>query len=218
MTGHTLLERYGMTEIGMALTNPYEDKSKRLPGHVGKTFPGVKAAFFDNEANEILSHSSDGHELLIQSKSMFDRYLNNEEATEDTFVTCPTTGEKWFKTGDMAARSDNGAFRILGRLSMDIIKKQGYKISALEIEGRLIQHDSVRESAVIGVPSEEYGEEIVAFVVPKEGKSIAPSELEAYVREHMSSYKIPREWKILDKIPRNHMGKISKNELKKMFE
>jgi len=108
--------------------------------------------------------------LLIKSTQAFDRYLDNDEATAASFVS-DGEGAKWFKTGDCAVKNPdkNDSTRILGRLSQDIIKKQGYKISALELEDRLMQFSGVRECAVIGVPHEEYGEEIMAFVVMKPG-------------------------------------------------
>ena len=174
ITGHTLLERFGMTEVGMALTNPYGDVKGRLPGHVGHPFNGVKAALYDGESVH-QKKDSEG-ELLIQSPCMFSRYHSNEDATAETFIE--SGGEKWFKTGDFASICpDTGSFKILGRLSQDIIKKQGYKISALEIEGRLLQHDDVSQSAVFGVPSEEFGDEFVAYIVLKEGGSVSDSAL-----------------------------------------
>lgn len=122
-------------------------------------------------------------------------------------------------TGDCAVKSsETGYYKILGRFSQDIIKKSGYKISALEIEGRLLQNDMVREVAVVGTPNEEYGEEIVAFVVKNDEKvssAVAEKELKAYIREHMSTYKIPRVWKFIDALPKNQMGKVSKKDLKK---
>mmetsp|Transcript_19309 Transcript_19309/g.13868 ORF Transcript_19309/g.13868 Transcript_19309/m.13868 type:complete len:94 (+) Transcript_19309:1124-1405(+) len=93
---------------------------------------------------------------------MFDRYLDRSEATEKSFTT-----DGWFLTGDYVTRDEEGAYKIMGRLSQDIIKKSGYKLSALEIEGRLLQHKSVQEACVLGVPNDKYGEEVAAFIVPK---------------------------------------------------
>ena len=117
ITDHTLLERYGMTEIGMGLTNPYSDKDKRLPGHVGHPFPNVTAALLDADTNQIHNELGKEGELLIQSPCMFDRYLDNPEATEETFVTLGD--QKWFKTGDMAVQPEEseGAYKIMGRIS-----------------------------------------------------------------------------------------------------
>ena len=177
ITGHTLLERFGMTEIGMGLTNPYADEEKRIPGHVGYPFPEVEAALLDLDSNEVHHDMDKEGELLIKSPCMFDRYLNNEQATLESFHECNSSG-KWFKTGDCALSSSehDGAFRILGRLSQDIIKKQGYKISALELESTLSQHPIVKEAAVISVPHEEYDEEIVAYIVLKQSNQAGHSE------------------------------------------
>ena len=163
-------------------------------------------------------------ELLINSPCGFDRYHNSPEATEKTFLTDPSSGTRWFRTGDCAMKSSaaGGAHKILGRLSQDIIKKSGYKISALEIEGRLVQHELVRECAVFGIPDEARGEEIVAVVALKPGKQPEASEAEAildeYAREHMSSYKVPRIWRFVEALPRNQMGKPYKTKLKAAFE
>lgn len=154
---------------------------------------------------------------------MFDRYLDNPKATEESFLADPTTGESWFKTGDCALRSSqfHGSYKILGRFSQDIIKKAGYKISALEIEGTLVQHEYVRECAVIGVPNEEFGEELVAYVVLNDkvnaSESQASQTLKDYCREKMSYYKVPRVWKFIDEVPRNPMNKVSKVALKEKY-
>ena len=106
-------------------------------------------------------------ELLIRSKSMFDRYLGKPEATKESFFT-DQSGNKWFKTGDCVTIDSKGSYRIEGRLSQDIIKKGGYKISALEIEAVLLQHPDVKEVCVYGIPDERYGEEIAALAVGKD--------------------------------------------------
>jgi len=115
-----------MTEIMMALSNPYAPVSERLPGHVGSSLPGVEALIENGE-------------LLIRSESMFDRYLNKPEETEKSFLE--VEGRKWFRTGDSAQiNPDTGSYQILGRMSQDIIKRAGYKISALEIENVLLDN------------------------------------------------------------------------------
>jgi len=157
-------------------------------------------------------------ELLVQSDSMFSRYLDRPEATEESFVT-DTKGARWFRTGDCTVlNSENGNYRILGRLSQDIIKKSGYKISAVEIEGQLLMNDIVSECAVVGIPDEERGEEILAYVVLKKDSKLNPQEaqreLASFITERMSNYKIPRIWKFIDELPRNQMGKVQKMELK----
>lgn len=131
---------------------------------------------------------------------MFDRYLNKPEATAKEFHT-DKNGMKWFKTGDCAERDANGVYSIKGRLSADIIKKGGYKISALDIEAVLLTHPDVNEICVLGLPDEKYGDEIGALVVGKDG--LTSEELEAFARDKLSSYKVPRIWKFRDSIPRN---------------
>jgi malonyl-CoA/methylmalonyl-CoA synthetase len=144
---------------------------------------------------------------------MFDRYLNRPEATEKEFFTDPKTSKKWFKTGDCAVRDADDVYSIKGRLSADIIKKGGYKISALDIEGVLLTHPKVKEACVLAVPSEKYGDEIAALIVGD--GNLTSAELQAYTGEKLSSYKVPRIWKILEEIPRNQMGKINKKHLVK---
>jgi len=175
ITGHTLLERYGMTEIGMGITNPYQ--GERTPGFVGYPFPNVQTTFRDLETDELHSDHDREGELFIKSDTMFDRYYNNEDATADSFHI-DAESNRWFKTGDCAisVSEQEGAFKILGRLSQDIIKKQGYKISALELESTMSQHESVNECAVISVPHPEFDEEIVAFVVLKAGSVLSEAE------------------------------------------
>ena len=126
---------------------------------------------------------------------MFDRYLGRPEATAECF-----TEEGWFRTGDCVEKNDeSGAYKILGRLSQDIIKKGGYKLSALEIENALLENSEVVEVAVVGVPCDKYGEEIAAFVVTE----LSEAELLDYCKEKMSGYKVPRIWRFVESLPRN---------------
>ena len=158
-------------------------------------------------------------ELLVSSTSMFDRYLHKPEATAKEFYAHPETGEKWFMTGDCAQKSSDGVYQIKGRLSADIIKKGGYKISALDIESVLLTHPSIEEVCVLGLPDEKYGDEIAALVVANASKDqLTQEELVEFSREKMSSYKVPRIWKLLDSIPRNQMGKINKKQVRKDFD
>jgi len=145
LSGQRLLERFGMTDLLMAISNPYDPTHERRSGYVGSPLPGVEAALLDLENRTQIYRSEDKladdfqGELLIKSNSMFDRYLGRPEATNESFVS--SGGDRWFLTGDCAQRcSSSGYYKILGRLSQDIIKKAGYKISALEIENRLLQH------------------------------------------------------------------------------
>ena len=157
----------------MVLTNSYKNVNERNPGYVGLPFPGTTVSLLDHDTNQIHNSFDKEGEILVQSKTLFDRYLNNPKATEESFFT-DSQGKKWFKTGDCAVlKSDKNSYKILGRFTQDIIKKAGYKISAIEIETNLLLNDFVKECAVVGVPDEKYGEEIVAFIVLKEDCNIS---------------------------------------------
>lgn len=149
ISGHTLLERYGMTEIGMALSNPLE--GVRRPGFVGKPLPGV----------EVKTDSNTG-ELFVKGESVFKEYWGKPDATKSAF------SDDWFATGDIVAVED-GDYKIVGRASVDVLKVSGYKISALDIERELLEHEDIEDVAVLGIPDDTgvYGENIAAIIVSK---------------------------------------------------
>ncbi|MEW5300790.1 MAG: hypothetical protein WDW38_005288 [Sanguina aurantia] len=197
LSGQPLLERYGMTEIGMALSNPLQ--GERRPGSVGLPLPGVEACL-----------AEDG-ELLVRGATVFKEYWGKEAATKETFDE-----RGFFKTGDTASLSGSPPYySILGRTSVDIIKSGGYKISALEVEGGLLEHPAVEEVAVVGVKDEVYGELVGALVVLRSGQP-APTgaQLRAFCNERMAAYQSPRVWKFISSLPRNAMGKVNKKALK----
>jgi malonyl-CoA/methylmalonyl-CoA synthetase len=206
ISGHRLLERYGMTEIGMGISNPYAEE--RRAGCIGKPLSGVKVRLVD-EQNEVVKRGQAG-EIQIKGKNVFLEYWGKPEATQKTF-----TDDGWFKTGDIAV-VERGYYRILGRDSIDIIKSGGYKISALEIEEVLRTHPSVMDCSVIGLPNEEWGEIVGAALVLRE-KDINLTDLNTWIREKMPAYKTPRHYKIVAELPRNAMGKVTKNDLKQLF-
>ena len=203
ISGHTLLERYGMTEIGMGLGNPY--RGERRPGHVGQPFNGVQIRLVDQDYTEV-PRGSPG-EILIKGPSVFDEYWNKPEATKSAF-----TEDGWFKTGDTAVLNQ-GSYKILGRNSVDIIKSGGYKISALEIEDVLRKHPEIDDCAVIGLPDEEWGELITAVVISS-ADSIDYKSIRMWLKEQMPSYKIPRKFVLKKELPRNVLGKVTKSVLK----
>ncbi len=205
ISGQTLLERYGMTEIGMAISNPYE--GERRPGYIGKPLDSVNARIV-NEDNDPLDAGQVG-EIQIQGPSVFKEYWRRPEATKDAFI------DGWFKTGDVAVVED-GYFRILGRNSVDIIKSGGYKISALEIEEVLRKHPKIKDCGVVGIPDEEWGEIIGASLVMNEG-TVEITELKTWLSDKLPKYKIPRRYLVQDDLPRNVMGKVTKKELQKIF-
>jgi len=207
LTGQTLLERYGMTEIGMAIANPYN--GDRRAGAVGIPLPGVSVALFDEEHRQITAEDLPG-EIRIKGDNVFIEYWQNQEATTNSFH------EEWFCTGDIAVL-ESGYYRIMGRSSVDIIKSGGYKLSALEIEGTLLTHEAIAECAVIGVEDETWGESVTAFLVLKADADLDYTTLKSWCEKKMSAYKIPKNIKILSSLPRNAMGKVTKPDLKKYF-
>lgn len=204
ISGHILLERYGMTEIGMALSNPLHGERKR--GYVGKPLPFVSVKIVD-EAGKAIPENNIPGELYIKGETVFKKYWGRPEETAKSF------DEGWFKTGDIAERDDYGYYKILGRNSSDIIKSGGYKISALEIENVMLEHVEILECAVIALPSEEWGETIAAAIVG----NIDHNVLKTWLKDRLAPYKIPRHFVGVDILPRNAMGKVLKTEVKKMF-
>jgi malonyl-CoA/methylmalonyl-CoA synthetase len=206
ISGHTLLERYGMTEIGMAISNPYH--GERRAGYIGKPLSGVSVKLVNENYEEV--SSDEPGEILVKGKNVFNEYWNKPEATAKEF-----TADGWFKTGDVAV-VEEGYYRIMGRNSVDIIKSGGYKISALEIEEELRKYNGILDCAVIGIPNDEWGELIVSALVV-EDKNINLDELNKWLREKMAAYKTPRKYLLVDELPRNAMGKVTKNDVKKLF-
>ena len=207
LTRQALLERYGMTEIGMALSNPYD--GERRAGHVGHVLPGMTVQLFDEDDRPIHEESTPG-EIRIKGDGVLEEYWNDEKATRESF----TNG--WFCSGDIAVIED-GYYRIMGRSSTDIIKSGGYKLSALEIEGVLLTHEDINEAAVIGVEDRTWGEAVAAVIALRDGGHLDLADLKQWCRGRMSPYKIPKKIKILNALPRNAMGKIAKPHLVKDY-
>ena len=206
ISGHRLLERYGMTEIGMAISNPYH--GERRAGHIGQALPNVNIRLVDEQNEEVTI--GEAGEIQVKGDNVFQEYWLKSEATENTF-----TKDGWFKTGDVAVLND-GYYKILGRSSIDIIKSGGYKISALEIEEVLRTHPNINDCSVVGIDNEEWGELVVAAII-SDDKNLDTDGLNKWIREKMPSYKVPRKYKIVEELPRNAMGKVTKNDLKKLF-
>jgi malonyl-CoA/methylmalonyl-CoA synthetase len=206
ISGHTLLERYGMTEIGMALSNPL--RGERRPGTVGQPLPGVECRRVDEQGNDV-DDATPG-EILVRGASVFLEYWDRPDATRAAFR------DGWFQTGDVAVVED-GYWRILGRSSVDIIKTGGYKVSALEIEEVLRTHPDVRDAAVVGLDDPEWGERIGAAVVAEPGQVPDADALRDYLAARIAPYKLPRAWITVDDLPRNVMGKVTKPDVKRLF-
>jgi malonyl-CoA/methylmalonyl-CoA synthetase len=206
ISGHTLLERYGMTELGMALSNPLH--GERRPGFVGKPLPGVQVRLTD-EQGEPVGPGRPG-EIEVRGPNVFLEYWRRPEATRDAFR------DGWFRTGDTAVLED-AAYRILGRSSVDIIKTGGFKVSALEIEEELRTHPAIAECAVVGIEDPDWGERICAAVELAPGAELSIEELQRWARERLAPYKIPRTLRSVAALPRNAMGKVLKPEVTKLF-
>ena len=206
ITGQVLLERYGMTETGMILSNPLV--GERIAGTVGSPLPGVDVRLVD-EQGETVDGEGEG-EVWVRGPAVFREYWRRPEATAASFA-----GE-WFRTGDVARRS-GGIYRLLGRSSVDILKTGGYKVSALEIEETLRAHAAVADCAVVGLADEEWGERVVAAVVPVAGARPSTEELRRFTKERLAAYKAPRQVLLVDALPRNVLGKVEKARVKELF-
>lgn len=196
ITGHTLLERYGMTEIGMALSNPLH--GERRPGFVGTPLPGVDVRLVDGE-------------LEVRGPGVFREYWRRPDETRAAFR------DGWFRTGDTAVL-ENGSYRLLGRTNIDIIKTGGFKVSALEIEAALREHPAVRDCAVIGIPGPEWGESVQAAIELHQGATLSAGDLQRWARDRLAPYKIPKRVVCLESLPRNAMGKVVKPAVVRLIE
>ena len=206
ISGHVLLERYGMTEIGMALSNPLH--GVRRPGYVGTPLPGVTLRLVD-EDNRPVPPGSPG-EIQVQGPGVFQEYWGKPEATASEFV------DGWFRTGDVAVLED-AAYRILGRSSVDIIKTGGYKVSALEVEDILREHPDIAECAVVALEDLEWGERVCAALVLAREGALTLQQLRDWSRERLAPYKMPSRMIELRELPRNAMGKVVKPDLSRLF-
>ena len=208
LTGQRLLERYGMTEIGMALSNPLQ--GERRPGSVGLPLPGVDVRLMDDDGQVIEAESQPG-EIQVRGPGVFRDYFGREAESATSF------DDSWFRTGDVAV-IERGYYRIMGRRSVDIIKSGGYKLSALEIEAAILEHPAIAECAVVGLPDDTWGEAVAAVVVPRAGQQVpALPELRDWCRDRLSPYKLPRRLDIVAALPRNAMGKVTKPQVVKML-
>lgn len=207
ITGHTLLERYGMTELGMALSNPLTEE--RRPGYVGQPLPGVDVRLVDEDGNDV-PEGMPG-ELEVRGPAVCLEYWQRPDETRDAFR------DGWFRTGDVAVW-ENGAFRLLGRSNVDIIKTGGFKVSALEIEEILRTHPAITECAVVGVHDEEWGERVSAAVELRTGASLSLDELQQWAKVQLAPYKVPRALQAVPALPRNAMGKVVKPEVAGLFK
>jgi malonyl-CoA/methylmalonyl-CoA synthetase len=180
-----------------------------MPGYVGPPLPGVELKLVDERRCEIDARDDRTiGEVVVRSEAVFAGYLNRPDATAAVL-----DDEGWFYTGDLATRTEDGAIRILGRRSTDLIKTGGYRVGAGEIEACLLEHPSVREAAVVGMPDDDLGQRIAAFVALRPGEVEDPQALTSFVADRLSPHKRPRDIHFVTALPRNAMGKIQKNQL-----
>lgn len=233
--GNVLLERYGMTEVGMALSCGL-DLADRIDGSVGWPLPSVEVRLVDTETHEIIvegqeideaGRERDG-EIQLRGPTIFEEYWRNEKATAEEFVAAEDGGGKWFKTGDIATRRHvDGAgksgqkwaagpmYFIRGRKSTDIIKTGGEKVSALEVERELLSLPQVIDAAVVGVANEQWGQKVSAIIVldpaqaqsGRGGKKWGMMDMRRALKDRLANFKIPQDLKIVDELPKNAMGK-----------
>jgi malonyl-CoA/methylmalonyl-CoA synthetase len=206
-SGHTILERYGMSETVMLTSNPYRaEDGERRGGTVGFPLPGVSLRVRDEQARELPAGEVGGIE--VKGPNVFAGYWRMPEKTKEEFTT-----DGWFKTGDVGKVSADGYVTIVGR-SKDLIITGGYNVYPAEVEGFLNELPGVAESAVIGAPHPDFGEGVLAVVVPRAGASIDGSALIAALKERIAGFKVPKQVFVVTELPRNTMGKVQKNLLR----
>jgi malonyl-CoA/methylmalonyl-CoA synthetase len=190
----------------MVLSNPLE--GERRPGHVGRPLPGVEVRLVDEQGS--VAPAGDAGEVEVRGPGVFLEYWRQPDLTRAAFH------DGWFRTGDVGVLED-GSYRLLGRLSVDIIKSGGYKISALEIEDALRAHPAVADCAVVGAPDPQWGERVCAAVELRPGAALSLDELQEWVGERLSSHKVPRELTCVPALPRNALGKVVKPQVSAWF-
>ena len=205
-TGHTILERYGMSETVMLTSNPYRPVGARRGGTVGLPLPGVGVRVHNDKGRPLPQGEIGGIE--VKGPSVFAGYWRMPEKTADEFTT-----DLWFKTGDLGRFDADGHLSIVGR-SKDLIITGGYNVYPAEIEGYLNDMPGVAESAVVGVPHRDFGEAVVAVVVGRPGAALDAAALMTQLKSQIANFKVPKQVYLVDELPRNAMGKVQKNLLR----
>ena len=201
--GCTVLEGYGLSESSPVASFNHPGR-ERKPGSIGTPITGVEMKVVDDDGNEV--DQGDVGEILIKGHNVMNGYWNREEATAETII------DGWLHTGDIGKVDEDGYFFIVDR-KKEMIIRGGYNVYPREIEEVLYEHPDVREAAVLGIPSDEYGEEVAAAVALKDGASTSPDELRSYVKEQVAGYKYPRKVWLVDELPKGPTGKILKREI-----
>jgi malonyl-CoA/methylmalonyl-CoA synthetase len=206
-TGHTILERYGMSETIMLTSNPYDAKDgERRGGTVGFPLPGVGLRVRDDQGQKVAAGEIGG--IQVKGPNVFSGYWQMPEKTREEF-----TEDGWFKTGDVGKIDERGYVTIVGR-SKDLIISGGYNVYPAEIEGYINEMPGVAESAVVGVPHPDFGEVGVAVVIPRLGANLEGGEIIAALKSQLANFKIPKRCFVVSELPRNTMGKVQKNLLR----
>ncbi|MDM4718740.1 acyl-CoA synthetase [Micromonospora sp. WMMA1363] len=203
LTGHQVVERYGMTET--LITISAQADGPRRPGTVGVPLPGVCTRLVDEQGGVLPADGTSMGELQVHGPTLFDGYLNRPDAG-----AAARTSDGWFRTGDVATIGPDGWHRIVGRAATDLIKSGGYRIGAGEVEDALLAHPGVWEAAVVGTPHPDLGEQVTAYVV---GDGVGEAELIDFVARRLSGHKRPRQVRLVDALPRNALGKVQKSRL-----
>jgi malonyl-CoA/methylmalonyl-CoA synthetase len=215
-TGHTILERYGMSETIMLTSNPYSaderygHQSERRGGTVGFPLPGVSLRVQDDDGREVPSGEIGG--IQVQGPNVFSGYWRMPEKTREEF-----TQDGYFKTGDVGKVDERGYITIVGR-SKDLIISGGYNVYPAEIEGYINEMKGVAESAVVGVPHPDFGEVGVAVVIAKPGATVSPDAIIAELKAKLANFKIPKKCFVVTELPRNTMSKVQKNLLRDQYK
>jgi len=205
-TGHTILERYGMSETAMITSNPYRPESARRAGTVGAALPGVRVRVRDEQGRVCAAGEIGGVE--VQGPSVFAGYWRMPEKTREEF-----TDDGWFRTGDVGRLDEHGVLTLIGR-SKDLIISGGFNVYPAEVEDRINGLPGVAESAVVGVPHPDFGEAVVAVVVPRAGAALVPGEIVAALKAAIANFKVPKHVRVVAALPRNTMGKVQKKLLR----
>lgn len=210
-TGHFILERYGMSETVMLTSNPYDaSDGPRLGGTVGRPLPGVSVRIA-NDADQVQPDRDIGH-VQVRGENVFSGYWQMPDKTRESF-----TADGWFRTGDLGHWNSQGYLVIVGR-SKDLIISGGYNVYPKEIELILDDMPGVSESAVVGVPHPDFGEAVVAVVVPQPGVELDPIAIQGQLRQSIANFKVPKQVHIVPELPRNTMGKVQKNVLREHYQ
>jgi malonyl-CoA/methylmalonyl-CoA synthetase len=209
-TGHTILERYGMSETLMLTSNPYRPESARRAGTVGPALPGVGVRVHDAKGRPLPAGEIGGVE--VKGPNVFKGYWRMPEKTADEFTT-----DLWFKTGDLGTLDEDGYLTIVGR-SKDLIISGGYNVYPAEVEGYVNEMPGVAESAVVGVPHPDFGEAVVAVVVPKPGATVDGASIVADLKAKIAHFKVPKIVFVDSDLPRNAMGKVQKARLRELHK